>query len=243
VKIVGLTVCVDYAETFTPLLPLWLGGLDFLALATSLDDRESQDLAGRYKTTRKIVCIATDAFTSGGAKFNKGAAISAAYDHLSPPPALAAQGLTPAAGGLLSEPDCWVLFFDADILPPPDWWKALATAKLEPGHLYGARRYKTDGTPEPDQDMAGFFLLAHASDPNMRVRPVVDTHWYHAGNYDSTFMDRWPRERRHVLPLHLVHHGEMGRNWCGVGNDADVRRLHAERRRRGGRWDHETVGG
>lgn len=215
-RLAGLTVCVDYSDHLSKSLAKWQAGLDELLVVTAPRDEATQELC-RVLGVRVHL---TDVFWDRGALFNKGAAIAEAWRTLAP--------------------SDWRLLFDADIEPPEDWRTAIGD--LEPGFLYGAPRFDAvSGGQIGDPNPCGWFLIAHAADPNLQRDPVVDDHWAHAGGYDTTLMERWPRERRRWLPLKVLHHGETWKNWCGVGNDEAMRQLLAERRRRGGRYDHETV--
>lgn len=81
------------------------------------------------------------------------------------------------------------------------------------------------------------------NDPALRgPLPLIDTHWTHAGNYDSRFLNRWPRQLRLELPIRLMHLG-LRNNWLGLGNAAGFTKMQEERVRRGGRWDHERIPG
>jgi hypothetical protein len=214
VKITGLVVCVDYAPQLARSLPIWKSTLDRILVVTAERDMATIDLCCEHG----IETFITDAFWRDGAQFNKGAAMAEAFDFL--------------------EPDDWHLFFDADVIPPSFWLDRLAG--IQPGTLYGAHRILESGVPFREPELAGCFHLAHASDPHMQIKPVVDTQWRHAGNYDSTFQARWPANRRVKLPILLTHIGHPGQNWCGVGNREAMNELKAERRRRRS-WRHETV--
>ena len=115
------------------------------------------------------------------------------------------------------------------------------------GNLYGAIRNiearKLDGSTEVreygDRELAGFFQLFHSSDPNAQCCPLLDE-FNNASGYDSEFMKRWPPERRIILPMNLLHLGEPGRNWCGVGNDEAMRELWNKRRDSRG-YQHERI--
>lgn len=225
-RITGLTVCVDYAEHLAKSIQLWKDGLDEFVVITSFTDWATEQLC----RDNGVVRYPTGAFWSDGAKFNKGRAIAEAFEELLP----------------RQSDNRWILFFDSDIEPPKDWMEELDDCESEglihKNYLHGA--FRCDPQTKriiSDPDIAGFFHLAHTSCPHMKRQPIVDVHWYHAGNYDSTFQNRWPKERRIRLPLMLIHHGEPGKNWCGVGHAEDVKKLHAERKKRRGRWDHETV--
>jgi hypothetical protein len=220
-KIHGITVCVNYAHFLTLSLRAWADGLDSLLVVTTHEDTVTQRLCKQHNVDYR----ATNIFYADGAKFNKGASIADAFEYLRLP----------------DTDDNWLLMFDSDIEPESNWREQVDKFSPAIGNLYGAKRYKLNGEQEPDEHMAGYFLLSNLSDHRMQIKPIVDTHWYHAGNYDSTFMDRWPLERRIFLPIHLTHHGMTGINWCGVGNHQAMKHLHKTRQLLG-KWDHETIG-
>lgn len=224
--ITGLTVCVGYAELLAKSLQMWRDGFDRLVVVTSREDKETITLCDLMQVSH----YSTEVFFDNGAKFNKGAAIAEAYAWLQ--------------FGFL--PREWMLFFDADIEPPSRWreliYSGVANGEIQSGNLYGAKRVEESGKPINDPDLAGYFHLAHVQDANMQVEPIVDKHWYHAGNYDSTFQNRWQKtQRQWIRGLTVIHRGEPGANWCGVGKRDEVVKLHEERRKRGWKWDHETV--
>lgn len=214
--IAAITVCVDYAGYLAQSIMRWGPSTEDLLVVTTERDIETISLCERANARYFV----TDAFYRGGAKFNKGAALAEAYQQLNRQE--------------------WVLFFDADIIPPPHWRAELLQCDLTPGNIYGATRAFDPGIRYYDPQIAGFFFMAHVSDPRMQIDPIVDTHFYHAGNYDTTFMERWAPENRIRLPLTVHHCGVPGLNWCGVGQHEAVNRLHAERRIFNG-WQHETV--
>lgn len=218
-NITAQTICVDYAPQLARSLSLWAAGCDRLLVVTAERDAATRELCEQHG----VPVLLTDVFWDRGAKFNKGAGISAGFDHLQS-----------------ERPSEWHLFFDADIIPPPDWHAQLEKHRVTPGRLYGSDRFLENGRLIREGELAGCFHLAHASDPAMAVRPIVDTHWTHAGNYDSTFQCRWPNSLRVKLPLRMTHVGDPFRNWCGVGNAAGMGELWAARRRHGG-WQHERI--
>jgi hypothetical protein len=186
----GLTVCVGYAELLRPSVPRWTAGLDRWTVVTAPGDQATLDLCA----AAGVDTFQTDAFTLDGAVFNKGRAMSEAYT-------------------ARTWPD-WVVFIDADVIPPAEWRWLVEAATPVPGWLYGARRRLTSGAPYFDGEIAGFFQLFHATDPRVQRQPILDCTWRHAGGYDSEFQFRWPPECRSVIPgLELVHQGEPGQNW------------------------------
>ena len=222
----GLTVCVDYAEFLAVGLDRWTETLDSVTVVTSETDR---DTAALVRGWRGVELVQTDLFYRDGALFNKGRAMEAAR---------------------LQMPwHDWILFFDADIVPPLDWL-VRSMPVVQPGALYGCRRFAggldDNGQPSLPHDApgVGYFQLFHTDDPVVKNAPppLIDTHWRHAGNYDNKFMDRWRSLGRpvHNLPFRVAHLGERD-NWCGRGNREGFAAIQAERRRRGGRWDHETI--
>ena len=219
-KITGLTVSVGYSELLSLGLLTWKNGLDDLLVITNL--RKDPDTVNLCDAAG-VNWESTDAFWLNGAKFNKGRAIAEAYRRLNPPD--------------------WVLFFDADCVPPENWRELVEKQNLTPDNLYGARRFQVpENTLIPDNEPAGYFFLFHSQCPQGLRRPIVPTSYSHCGNYDSDFSFRWQRKHRVFLDLNLIHHGEPGKNWCGIGHEQEVEALHAARRA-GFRWQDETIPG
>jgi hypothetical protein len=229
----GLTVCVEYAEFLAVGLFRWLDSLESLTIVTAPHDEETRALA---RVDPRIAIVVTDLFYRDGAAFNKGRAMEAAR-----------QGMPWTD---------WILLFDADVVPPADWGRQVAAAHPDPQALHGAYRFDGDrhdlddrGQPSCAHDVpgVGYFQLFHSADPHVQTAPgesLIDTQWRHAGNYDNRLMDRWRSAgiRVRALPFRLAHIGER-ENWFGRGTREAFLAMQAERRRRGGRWDHETIGG
>lgn len=212
-KLSAVTVSVDYSTELARSIRRWVAGLESLIVVTAPRDEATIELA-RANGARLHV---TDAFWQEGALFNKARALEEA------------RSLLPAAD--------WHLFLDADVIPPEDWREQLERLDPQIGMLHGARRAHEDGRPIDDRELAGFFQLFHSSDP--RAAKPLDRDWLHSGNYDSTFMMRWPNSLQRILPLELVHLGETGKNWCGKGNEAAMKKIREGRRGRS--WRTETV--
>jgi hypothetical protein len=209
----AFTVCVGYAPLLRESIALWMSGVESLTVISTPDDVATAELVAEAGAS----LFQTDSFYTNGAMFNKGLAIAEAYEAV--------------------DPEDWVLFFDADIIPETHWRRELQH-EMVPGLLYGAWRHDENGQKLRDDVAAGFFQCFHSQDPLAKVRPIVDTHWSHAGNYDSTFMLRWRNADRLAPPLalYLTHQGETGKNWMGLGNEAKVAEMQRERMRRGGGW-------
>lgn len=216
VNIAGLVVSVGYSEELSRSIDRWISGLSSLVVVTSYADTKTQSLCA----DRGCRVHVTDVFYADGAVFNKGRAIAEAVDKFD-----------------MSD---WCLLFDADVIPPADWKEQLLSHRPKPGMLYGVRRLQEGGDLLPDQTPAGYFLLFHGSDAQAKIRPLVDAHWTNAGNYDSTFLWRWPRFSWLPSPT-LIHTGECGVNWCGRGNDEAMKTLREERKRRHGSYAHEVI--
>lgn len=215
-RIHGLTVCVNYADLLAKGMENWKRGLDDLRVVTTPSDEATLRLCDRWG----VEAYTTNVFYGNGATFNKGAAIAEAFE-------------------AFEWPD-WCAFIDSDIIPPIDWRSEVEMHNPIPGNLYGARRRLENGWEIPDGELAGWFQLFHGQDLHALVRPIVDTHWKHAGCYDSYFAGRWPIESRIILPIKMIHQGTPGANWCGRGNDAAMQDLLIERRVRGGH-QHERI--
>ncbi|HEY1190582.1 MAG TPA: hypothetical protein VGE74_23315 [Gemmata sp.] len=227
----GITCSVDFADRLASGIDRWAAGLASLCVVTTPDDSATLALCVDRPGVRVHM---TDAFTRDGAAFNKGAALSEAVD----------AGKVPMGD--------WVLAFDADIIPPADWADRIANARPVAGTLYGATRTLCDGLADADAatqrvddaDVAGFFMLFHGRDVNAAHRPLFDSCWRHAGNYDTRFMHRWAgggSGDRQILPLLVAHQGPVRENWWGRGNAVAMRRMEEERNRRGGSYEHERI--
>lgn len=218
--ITGIVTCVNYMQYLENQLDMWRCTLDNLLVITDFRDGQTQDVCKQFE----VKCMITDRFYLDGALFNKGSAINAGYELLDKE----------------TELD-WVLFFDADIAPPSNWRMYCLRECTDFRNLYGCGRVDWEDKDIYDEDIAGFFHLFNVRSPNAKIKPIVDTHWYHAGNYDSTFQNRWSKERRICLPFKVKHNGEVGKNWCGISNQKALARLHRDRVNRNNKWDHETV--
>lgn len=227
----GLTVCVDYAEFLAVGIARWMSGLASLTVVTTPHDLATADVALQHGAN----VFETDLFSADGAAFNKGRAMEAARVW--------------AEDMVVHQEPSWRLFVDADVVPPVDW--ATRLGALEPGVLYGCLRYdatpaalEDHGQPKCPHDVpgVGYFQLFHSADPVVQVTPLLDTHWTHGGNYDNRFMDLWRARgiRVRAVPFRVAHIGER-ENWFGRGNRAAFEAMQAERRARGGRWDHERI--
>lgn len=224
VKIHALTTCVNYADLLALSLARWVATLDSLLIVTDLSDEETVRLAEAHG----VPVHRTNIFYQRGATFNKGAAMEEARQAM------------PWAD--------WILFFDADIVPPEDWRQRLP--ELQRGKLYGPRRrecpdisqaHHTD-LPYPPNDCigVGFFQLFHSEDSHAQGVPLLETDWKHGGVYDSHFMHRWKTKDRVRLPFDVLHIGERD-NWWGRGNKTAFNQMMAERKARGG-YQHERIG-
>jgi hypothetical protein len=209
-RIHALTVCVDYADYLESSLEGWLSGLDSLRVVTSSRDTRTQKLCRDAGIQLHI----TDVFYERGASFNKWAALSEAVD------AMAWQD--------------WILLIDADVRLPGGWRDLVNAVVLQPGLLYGAKRFLENGDLVYDADrMPGYFNLFHNSDANAQRRPLFETHWTHAGRGDCEFHSRWPVDRRVWLPFGVTHLGEPNTNWWGRGNTAAMDAMIQARLREG----------
>jgi hypothetical protein len=190
-RIDGIVTCVGnrYAEILKKAIPIWRDTLDSVTVVT--DDPTIINLPVGVRT------FTTTLFKEYGAFFNKGAALSSAYAWLNPTD--------------------WVLHFDADVIPPPNW-REIAEPLIEVGNLYGAVRTYQDGRlisdPGPPFPYA-FFHLWNVRDRSSWIRPLWDLFWPSAGHYEVSFLDRWPDGNRIGLPIKLVHPCEPREGWFG----------------------------
>lgn len=230
-KIEAITVCVHYTDLLKLTLKGWLKEVDRLVVVTSSRDPETIEFCKKIKN-EKLVCHITDVFYEKGAHFNKGAAIEEALNHL--------------------DLDDWVLFWDSDIYLTNSNFREIVENQAKPGSLFGAPRFQVDdinafrkGILPPlqrigDIEFAGYFQLFHCSDPHVcdlhgKVRrPLLSTHWKHAGNYDSDFQNLWNPPEKNRLPLTLLHLGSFNQNWYGIQDPqhaAKMAAMYEERQR------------
>lgn len=234
-RIHGLTVCVGYAEYLTCAAPNWLRGLESLTVVTDPHDaqtRQTLRLIGRNPSFRPINLFVTDAFTRNGAAFNKGLAMNEALS------------VVPW--------EDWILFFDIDVVPSHDWLFRFGEV-LQLGYLYGAKRLQTPsleqiGDPalplvSDDRIGYGYFQLFHSKSPSIYVdganggsqgvrtlrSPLLDTHWRHAGNYDSNFLLSFGLLVRDV-GFPVWHIGPQHENWFGKGRKHEFQQMMLTRR-------------
>lgn len=211
-KTTSFTVCVNYDDLLAITLPRICGAVDKAVVVTSERDWATVEVAKGHGAT----VYQTDRFYSGGAAFNKAAALEEAT---------AAEEHGP-----------WMLLIDADtVLPPSFQVEALLNAgALRRDTLYGARRRIAKDIralqqvlqgpggwaqklcpPTRDKDeIPGYFQLFWS--PGVE-RPWFQLSWEHAGGYDTCFQERFAR--REVLPYSIIHLGEPGRNWQGRRTD------------------------
>lgn len=218
---IGITVSVGYAEELAQTLPVWLESMLHIVVITDTKDKETERVGNFF--SNRVECLKTDSFYENGATFNKGKALDGAYRAL-----------------LSTLPvKSWVCIFDADILPPKDWFEQLPP--LEIGNLYGAKRWQNGEVliPDPPYEMPGYFWIFHTDDPHLPKNPTF-TSWKHAGNYDTVFKDNWPAAHRIKLDLKLNHIGQPGKNWWGKGNEHKMQEMYRERLAKRG-YQHERV--
>ena len=241
--IVGITVCVNYADLLERSIERWVAGLNKLIVVTTPTDKATIALCEKHN----VETFKTTAFYLDGAKFNKGRAIMDAYRYLNLPRTR------------------WLLLFDADIVPPIDWKEQLIALRPTPGNLYGARRYQI---PEkapltctsklmPQSWVIGFFMLASVGDSKLWHDGIMlDETYTNAGCYDTDFSKRWERQipfdkkwdpdkpvvgKQVILPISFIHLGEERQNWVGRGNAAGMQELLNDRIKHGGKWSHEHI--
>lgn len=200
-RVRGITVCVNYHDMLAITLVRNMRFLDSCWVVTHSSDNRTKEVCARVPN---VHVLETNAFYEGGAKFNKGLAIEQGFD---------------AMGR-----DDFVLIWDADILLHDQF----ELPDLEVDKLYCSQRRILDNpllwTPQFNWDYArpstdrmgvGYFQLFHADSETIRKRPWYDTTFCHAGGGDGYFAARWPQQKKHALPLPVLHLGPRDRNWFG----------------------------
>lgn len=221
-NIQAIIVSVNYADLLSRSIGMWTQHLSRLTIVTDYEDRRSADLAVLYGAH----VHQTNIFYEHGAYFNKGAAIQSAID-----------------SGAWDGGE-WCLLLDADVVSPKDWMHVIHHYVKDEDVVYGARRKDVDKSQITyDPNPCGFFMLFHAKDSHLGSQPWVNVNYVHAGNYDSDLVNKWPVERRRMLPLTLTHYGKSFENWCGVGeeNRKALRGILTQRATGKSSWQNETI--
>lgn len=224
-NLTGLVPSVSYSDYLEKSIDIWKANLNRVLVITTPTDHATIELA----ICNGCDLFETNVFFEKGAMFNKGAAIAQGFQHLEQ-----------HANAEHCDPLDWILFFDADVIPPKNIREMIEEAQPKKGKLYGAHRLDENSQRIPDNQVAGYFFLFHISDANVQQRPVVDIHWNNASAYDTTFEERWKSRDKIFLPIELIHQGPVNTNWCGRGNDESMQKLLAMRKHRGG-WRHEKI--
>lgn len=197
-RINGITTCVGelYAACLNVTLRVWKQTLDSIVVVTT----PQCDATLTVCHDHGVEVVATEVFTKFGAKFNKGAALCVGYAK--------------------SDPQDWVLSFDADVMPPDDWRNSCQY--LDVGYLYGVKR--TDKARHAFNPY-GYFQLWHVADERAWRWPIFDAHYAHAGCYDGNFMERWGKDRWRCLKFMVEHEPATRHNWFGPNQKHLMRSL------------------
>ena len=199
IPVKGIVVCVDYDDYLAITLPRNARHLTNVLVVTSPEDVRTQAVVKSVPSAR---CFVTDAFTRGGKRFNKGAAMEEGFD---------------AIGR-----DGWTLIHDADTLLPD----SVTFDDLDPTMIYGAPRRLCDLQSPPHESawkrfpisretgLPGYFQLFHGS-AIRNVRPWYDVNSNHAGIGDARFHGHWTTDRKKWLPMEVLHLGPRDVNWFG----------------------------
>lgn len=202
----AIMVCVDYSDLLAVTLPYNRHHFQGVCVVTTLDDHKTTEVA----VNNGASVYHTNAFTRGGAVFNKWAALEEGLD------SIGRRG--------------WLCVMDADVL----WPKVLPPFRRDVGCLYTPLRrmapwplaVESCGLPPEGNwgkyplhrnvaEWAGYSQVFHAEDPRLGPPPWHETDWVHAGGADSMFQLKWPKERKVRPPFEVLHLGPAGTNWCG----------------------------
>lgn len=218
-QIVGLVVCVDFADCLADVLAANKRHFDRYAVVTTPADRQTQELAA----AAGVDVVVSEACYNGGDSFNKGRLLNAGLRHLGPTD--------------------WVLFHDADVLLAPYWGEWIRGHVLNPGCLYHAQRVhamfdKHWSLVRDDWSMArwlhirevaadrlpfGFHQLWNVRASAIRGRdPLVSEAFPTAATVDYHWYRLWDEDKRIMLPpaeLSIVHrwHGPFAARWHNRG--------------------------
>lgn len=213
----ALTVCVGqaYTDLLAITLPRNARHFEKTLVVTSLTDVRTVALVESMPDfPRRIQYFKTDAFTRYGATLNKGLALEESFD------VLGRKG--------------WMCVWDADVIVP-----RLMSWPLRPNKevLYSApRRILHDPKQwHPGLDwntvpivpesrpttFPGYFHLFHADAQALKEPglPWYDVTFSHAGGGDGFFQSRWPKDRKALMPVPLLHLGPRDTNWFGLSEE------------------------
>lgn len=197
--LIGITVCVEYADILNITLAYNRHHFDRFLVVTHPDDHPTIDAAERCDAE----VLLTTVFYEKGAAFNKWAALEAGIEW---------------AGR-----KGWMVVMDADIMMPvsPPAWNP------KPGNLYTPKRRilkELEYIPaEPywprqkviHEEHAGYFQMFHADDPVLISKPWFPSNFAWAGTADTLFQQRWAESRKLRPPFEVLHLGEVHQNWAG----------------------------
>jgi hypothetical protein len=203
----SIMVCVGYDDLLSVTLPRNRKHFREVMVVTTPADEATQEVCRRHDA----IAFLTDAFTAGGAQFNKWLALEQALD------AFGREG--------------WLTIMDADVILPADLggpesgWPPLAL-----GRLYGALRrmapwplgpipaeagWKSYPLHRNVNEWAGYLQCFHARDLRLGPPPWHQTDWKHCGGADSFFQQKWHPSNKIRPDWHCLHMGEVGVNWHG----------------------------
>jgi len=221
-KLSAITVCVGRAEHLRLTLPHNLKLVDELIVVTTEDDVETQRVLGENP---EAVTVISNRCHEGGDAFNLGK--------------IQNDGLRRLAPG-----HDWILWVTCDVFLNPGLREHFYGHSWNPGVLYGVPRHDHgNGVPETiaetglwpaentnkkngplagiNTEPNGYFALWHprASALAGREWPVMPETFCSAGGVDSFFLQRWPRDKRVIVPelacVHIAHEAHLGDGWNG----------------------------
>lgn len=210
-QINAIITCVDYADYLSVSLQYNRHHFNRVMIVTSPAD---------YETTRVAVrngaeYLVTQDFFRDGSPFNKYRGLERGLDYF---------GEEATSG--------WLAIMDADVL----WPKSIDWSELEVGNIYSPRRRMWDGQlaelphepywkrwplhrlhtdPRWHNHLSGYTQLFHGSDPALGVRPWHRMHLPTAQGGDTSFMEKWPEDRRLRPSWECLHLGPPRINWEG----------------------------
>lgn len=218
----AVLVSVGYAKELSLCLPRNAPHFESVTVATTPEDADTLAVIASMPNARPHV---TRDFYAAGARFNKGLVLEQMLREITPG---------------------WFCVLDADVALPASF----AWPELTPGKLYTPLRRMCPDVPDavpPDSEWyryphhryqaehAGYFQLAHTSDPVLRSRPWYPTDWKHAGGCDSFFQMKWRPADKVRPPFDVLHFGESAANWMGRSPDARAALAALWHRRRANR--------
>jgi len=199
-KIIGITVCVNYDDILGHMLEQNLKFLHKWLIVTKKDDKKTIDMVEKCGN-KKLKLLFYDGFYKNGAKFNFGGARLFAQNYIEK-----------------NYSSANVLMLDSDIYLPDNFAEKLPIS-LKDDYLYGIERidywtlkdFNTESNPHTPEagPFCGFFQM-YKQNPKYKYKDSLT-----AAECDIIFRKMFDKKKRIKLDIYAKHLGQNGANWSG----------------------------